>query len=422
MGWFDRLFKREQKTVFLRGGKSKDSDIVAQLVQQNNYRIRRDVADWRRALNQAESKEIPRRTLLYNLYDELVLDNHLSAQIQTRVLKILGLDFKIVDKKTKKIDEEKTQKLQKQWFYNCMRLSLDALFYGHSLIQFDFNDGEVSNVMLVPRRHVRPEAGEYVINQTDTKGILYRDTPLMDWLVEVGDKNDFGLLAKAAPSVLWKKNASMCWSEYTEIFGMPMRVGITNTRNNEDLDRLEKSLKDMGSAAYAIMQNGEDIKFLETAKGDAYQVYDKLVERCNSELSKLILGQTLTSDTGTSGTRAQGEVHENVLNAITKADILFANHIVNDKILPLLTTHGENFEGYVFEFIQPKSITELDWKIDSGLLQSFDIDEAYFVEKYSVPIVKKKEVVKKADSTLSMHNEIQKLYFDKGCCEHEKLG
>lgn len=425
--------------------KIQSESVLTRIIEQSNYRVRRDVSDWRKALVMAESKEQPRRWLLYNLYEDLVLDAHLSSQIQTRKLKILGLDFKIADLKSKKKLDDKTELLERQWFYSFIDLALDSLFFGHSLIQFsEFKENEVSSIELVPRRHVRPEYGDFLIQQTDSTGIPYRNTPLMDWLIEIGDHTDLGLLCKAAPNVLWKKNALMCWSEYTEIFGMPLRVGKTNTRSNDDLDRIEAQLQQMGSAAYAVLQTGETVEFIESTKGDAYNVYDKLADRCNSELSKLILGQTLTADVGKTGTRAQGEVHERIADVIHKADILMVELIVNDKLIPLLVKHGYPLQNTFFEFVIKQEITQLDWTIDSGLLEKFEIEPQYFIDKYSVPIIGKRAVPqflpknneeeeqeeeepntkkdlaqKDYQKIIQLHSDINKLYMNDNCCEHE---
>ena len=41
-------------------------------------------------------------------------------------------------------------------------------------------------------------------------------------------------------------------------------------------------------------------------------LYDKLCERCNNEISKLFLGNTLTTEASDKGTQALGTVHKDV--------------------------------------------------------------------------------------------------------------
>jgi len=56
----------------------------------------------------------------------------------------------------------------------------------------------------------------------------------------------------------------------------------------------------MGQAGYAVLPTGTEIQIVESAKSDAYNVYDKRVDRANSEISKLIIGQTMTIEDGSS--------------------------------------------------------------------------------------------------------------------------
>lgn len=228
----------------------------------------------------------------------------------------------------------------------------------------------------------------------------------------------------------------MAWSEYCEIFGMPLRVGETNTRSAEDMDRMEQNLKKMGSAAYAVMNQGETIKFIESTKGDAFNVYDKNIDRCNSELSKLVLSSTMTTDSGSS--RSQSEVHERVVDSVNQDDLMFIKQLVNDSLFPILIKHGYPLQDCQFEWDEVKTITKDEWEIDAGLNDRFEIDIQYYVEKYGVPItgVKNKAVTAPADPTpkspkkdnkleaklraneiLSMHLDIHSLYEDDKCCK-----
>ena len=71
--------------------------------------------------------------------------------------------------------------------------------------------------------------------------------------MEFGSPRNYGLLNKAVPHALFKKFAHSCWSELCEIYGIPPRYIKTNTQDPEMLDRAEQMLRDMGSAAYFII-------------------------------------------------------------------------------------------------------------------------------------------------------------------------
>jgi phage gp29-like protein len=153
---------------------------------------------------------------------------------------------------------------------------------------------------------------------------------------------------------------------------------------------MEQNLINMGSAAYGIFQDGESLEIKETSRTDAYKVYDALIERCNSELSKLLVGQTMTSDNGSS--RSQGEVHERTLEDVVSWVKIGLMMIVNSQVMPKLIQQGFPAANLRFTFDEVKDIDKL-WKIVEGLLGYYDIEEQYIMDTFGIP-VKKKEVLK----------------------------
>ena len=110
---------------------------------------------------------------------------------------------------------------------------LDARAFGHSVVELSTdNEGRLAET-LIPRTHVVPEKGYILIQESDTKGIAYRDTKEYGmWILEFGARHDYGLLNKAVPHVLFKKFAEACWSELCEIYGVPPRYLKTDTSDS----------------------------------------------------------------------------------------------------------------------------------------------------------------------------------------------
>lgn len=347
------IFNRKSKES-PSGPVPQDQYALAKRIQKKQYlRIRQDINRWRSALTQAENPEQPNRTALYQLYDDLVLDNHLNAAMATRRQHVLSAEFELEGPSGNK--EEGKDWLQREWFYRFMRHALDSLFYGHSLVEFAPKRGEeFSDLRLIPRSNVIPETGMIKTKHTERKGSFsYRDSKYQNYLIELGSPEDLGLLAKAAPNVLWKKVAQSAWSEYAELFGMPLRVGKTNTSDAQRFEQLEEMLKNMGSAAYAVFDETEEVEFVESKQQDAWQVFDRLVERCNTEISKLILGQTMTADAGSSYSQAQ--VHEHVMGAYTASDKRFLAFVINAQLMPFLLRHGYPLDGLRFQWVEQEA-------------------------------------------------------------------
>ena len=370
--------------------------MVIELNQLTQMLAQNEIANWRQANQMALNIENPSRFLLYGIYYDAMLDDHLLGAIRNRKLKVKQRRFKVVDSKGTE-NEELTQLLQKRWFKKFMSLALDSIFYGHSLIQLDDiirddNKLRFSDVELVPRPHVKPEYHVIIKDVSDEpkQGKDYLKPPFKDWCIPVGDPKNLGLLLPVAKDTISKKYALQFWDQFAELFGMPIRIGKSSTRNKKDIDQVEKMLEDMGSAAWGLFPEGTEIEVVETKRGDAFNVYDKRIERANTEMSKAILGQTMTMDNGSS--KSQAEVHAGVAEYISEADADFLHDVINDDLFPVLIIHGWPLAGYRFAWDDTTEYTPDEMRqVEQMLLSEYDIDPDYFIEKYGIKITAKKQ-------------------------------
>lgn len=368
----------------------KKRDILVELNQQTESLTKKDIATWRRAWQAAIDHEQPNRCALLDVYRDAMIDLHLSGCISQRKGKTLQKTFMLTSKG--KENEKARQIFEREWFMDFIDLALDSPYFGHSLIQFNDIITEngimsFSGVELVPRKHVVPEYGVITRDAGDDwkNGISYREGDIANWCIEVGKPRDLGLLLKCAPQSLSKKNMLAYWDTFGEIFGMPIRIGKTMSQDTKDINRIEKMLTEMGAASWGLFPEGTDIEIKETTRGDAYNVYDKRVDRCNSEISKGILGQTMTIDSGSS--LSQSETHLEVFENICRADAMLIKYLVNDRLIPLMLRHGFPLQGVTFDWDEATSYTPAEQReIERLLLQEYEIDPTYFADKYKIPI------------------------------------
>ncbi len=374
------------------------------------YRVATDLKKYKLAVLAAENIQYPQRHQLYQIYNNCMLDAHLSAAIQQRKNLTLSKEFQVLNPDGE-INEEKTKLINKKWFRDYLDLALDSLFWSHSLIQFDsiIND-EFKCVELVPRIYVKPEFHIVTQNYSDLEGLDYLEMPYRNWCIGVGKSRDLGLLLKASPLVIWKKNAMGAWAEFIEKFGVPARIGKTNVRDAETRANMEDMLKNMGTALWAVLDTDDEIvPGFETKTQDAYNVFDMMIQRCNSEISKLILGQTMTLDDGSS--KSQAEVHERVVEMVDYADEQFIKGVNNYQLCPMLTALGL-FDGS--EEIVTKSDDEWDLeakgKFDVELLKTgkYKFTPEYLLEKYNTEVVEVEE--QEVDNTSRVKKQIDNLY------------
>ena len=391
MGIFD-IFNRKELKNEANGPVKKAKDIGDKVIKQQLYRFNQELKNWKLGVDNFEDNFSPTTVELIRVYNDIVIDAHLSAAMDARISKTTSKDFKIVDEDGEELKDE-SYYFSAPWFRNFLKLSLESKFFGYSLIQFNDLKGYCfKSTEVFPREYVYPQKGSVRTSPFSTEGLIsYEASPYDAWTLGVGNPSDIGLLMKAAPLVIFKKTALGSWTEFAELFGAPFRLGKTDVRDEELRDNMYNMLENMGRNAYGVFDKDDELEFIRDNKSDAYNVFNELIERTNSELSKLILGSTMTMDDGSS--RSQSEVHERTSGAINKEDAFFIQSVVNDELIPWLNKyHDFNITGrWVFDDTENTSKAE-QFKIDSELVKmGFNVPKEYFTETYSTPINDKEE-------------------------------
>lgn len=400
--YFSRPTRSELVELARRVSSKQGVKLTAQLQQQTDSLTKKDIADWRAANQIAIDYENPNRCRLYDIYADCILDAHLSGCIAQRKGKVLQKDFRLVNADGKE-NTVATEMLQASWFLDFLDLCLESIYWGPTLIQLGDvvrDDGPMrfDCVELVPRKHVVPEYGRLVRNPGDDwrGGIPYREGDIANWCVEVGRPRDLGLLLKCAPSCISKKNMLAYWDVFGEIFGMPMRIARVNGLDDAERARTEAALRDMGAAQYIVTTDGTEIEIKESSRGDAYNVYDKRVDRCNSELSKVVLNQTMTIDSGSS--LSQSEVHLEIFERTTESDATMCAHIINGRLLPLMELHGFPVKGCRFQWNNAAAFSPAENRENLRLvLEYFNVPGEHITETLGIPVESPREAKTQPD-------------------------
>lgn len=414
--------------------------VLVNLIRQQRTLYSKGINDWLAARQAAESIDFPQRSRLYDLYDDIILDEFVHGQIYNhRILPVKNRSFKIVNKDGDR-DDEKTKLLQKQWFDEFIEYALESKFFGFSLLylnEFVYTNGvnEVDEIELIPRRHVLQEKGFVLRWQSDTVGQRYDDEPLSSYCLPIGKKYDLGLLNKAAPLWIIKKHGWQNWDEFAEIFGIPIRVIKTASQDPRVQSEIEEWAREMGTSAYGVFPEGTDIEIKENSKTDAFRVFYEMIKSANEGLAILFSGQTMTSMDGSS--RSQAEVHQDVATEIRKDDEKFMLYQIA-KLLKLLRekhkypfAEDDRFEWDVPEDVEGlikvfESVNKMGFQLDPeevstrlgvkilGLKQSApapgDLEETEDPEKPKAKKKEPEEIELSAKKILKLHAGIAELY------------
>ena len=338
--------------------------IIKDIVRQFQSRVEMEMRIWKRAVEQAEYILRPRRNELYRVYHRAMEDDHLLGQVRTAHFTVQMADFKLM-RDGQELEDEKAL-LERPWMLNYIRHCVDAELWGHSLVEFDGrkNDvGEFTRVMLVPRIHVRPEYGLVVVFEHDEDGIPYREQPYEDFLLEIGEPEDLGLLKVLSKLAIRKEYAMVDWSRRNEKYGMPFLAIKTATRNKEEIDEKAKMAAEFGSNSWAIFDDQDDVQMLESFASYTYQSFESLADRMDRGMSILVNGQTGTTEE--KSFVGSAEVHERILNTYTKARMLRIQNHINEKLMPFLVRHGYPLDGVEFQYLDLLEDSEMTDTMDN---------------------------------------------------------
>lgn len=350
------------------------------------------ITEWKNAITSAENIDYPMRVRLFDIYEDMMLDAHLTSVIEKRRSNVTSAPITFV-RPDGTTDEKINTMTRAPWFDRFLRDALDARFYGFSLFQFDTDPEGWPTYQMVRRKHVDPIRQQILSEQYDQKG-----SPFDEFynLLMVGDPYSLGMLAQAARYVIYKNNDIGDWAEFAEVFGMPIREYTYDATDEESRQRLLHDAQTQGAAQVYIHPDGTSLNLVESgAKSGSLDVYKGLADFCNAELSKLFLGNTLTTQAGDTGTQALGTVQKKSEDMILRDDRKYVLNVLNYQLTDIFVDLGFDTRQGTFQYEDTEDVdTEKQLRIVQGLYaMGLDIDHDYLYEKFGV----KKSTTKDAD-------------------------
>lgn len=194
---------------------------------------------------------------------------------------------------------------------------------------------------------------------------------------------------KLLSSVFWpvsfKKGGIKFWVSFAEKYGMPWALGkIPRQTLEEEAIRLRDALDSMVQDGVAVFDDACSVELVESgSKAQSTQVYTELVNFMNDEISKAILGQTLTTQLGNTGSYAATAVHQEVRQDILDSDVRLVETTVNQLIEWIVALNYPSFEPPRFSFVKPLDI-KADLAARDKVLRDSGVvfSKEYFIRTY----------------------------------------
>lgn len=358
--------------------------IVADIVIRNVDRSMKDVGKWRNALENASSVHYPNRVRLYDLYEDVLLDGHLTGIIARRISAVRNKHYRFVDTKGQQV-EGMEDFLKSRCFRDVITKVMEAQAWGISGLEFDLFS-EKPSFLEIPRKHLKPEFGVIAKEQGDYTGYFYPDIKNV-WVI--GDPKDYGYLLKCCFYALIKKGDFSDWAQYVEIFGQPMRVAKYDAHDLKTKQQLKSALDDAGSSLAIMLPKQAEFEIMDgkstNANGDLQKA---LKDSCNDEMSMVVLTNTETSTGANGGSLAKAKEQGKQQLEITKDDLSHVLMYLNDqRFLDILAQYGLPVEGGRFEVEKELDMTMLGQKvlIDVQVADRVPVADDYWYETYAIP-------------------------------------
>ncbi|MBO6181516.1 DUF935 family protein [bacterium] len=330
------------------------------------------------------------------IYRELLCDPHVFACVQSRKSGVLSLEWDINRGSDKDKNAEEIETLLKK--LNMQKLISDIL----DATQFGFQPLEImwerdksghifpKSVIAKPQEwfcfdddnnlKFRTKENFYGEIVPDKKFLLAQNNPTYN--------NPYGerTLSRVFWNVTFKKGGLKFWVVFTEKFGMPHLIGKhPRGASRAETESLADMLEEMVQDAIAVIPDDSSVEIQEANKTSSAEIYDKLIDKMNAEISKAILGQTLTTEVGSTGSYAASNTHMQVRQDIIDADKKLVEDVINQLIRWIYEINFSNADAPVFELYAPEDVDLTLAQRDKILYDTgVKFTKEYFIKTYGL--------------------------------------
>jgi len=231
---------------------------------------------------------------------------------------------------------------------------LDAIGKGMSVMEIDWR---VHGGHLCPGEFIYRPQRWFTFDRNDGETVLLREgvdgEPLIPHKFVVhrhkaksGLTIRAGIARVASWAWMYKSFTLNDWAMFAQNFGAPIRVGKYGPKaTEEEKDVLWRAVSNIAGDCAAIIPTSMLIEFEEVAaKGTSTDLYERRAGFLNKEVSKLVVGQTMTTEDGSS--QAQANVHREVQEDIERADAILTSASINQQVVPNMVAFNFGPQDY----------------------------------------------------------------------------
>ena len=301
------------------------------------------------------------------IYRELLSDAHLTAALESRESATLAYDWRI----EKGDCPTRVYKAIEKWFFSIIERKmcvedlsrdeltsnlLDAIYYGYqpAELTWDYLYGLWLPVQITPKP---PEWFSWFIDEDGAPELRFisRTSPIDGepppdpWTlicprIKPSYDNPYGrgVASRCFWPIVFKRAGMEFWLNFMERFGTPWVKGkIDGSASDTDLASFVDDLKVLVQDAVIAISGNRDVEILESksqrGNNDGFKI---LCDFMDSQMSKTILGHTLSTDSSDKASYAATKGALTVRDDIQKRDITMVRSIWSDIINLIMMRNG----------------------------------------------------------------------------------
>lgn len=273
------------------------------------------------------------------VYERLLTDGHLAVEVEKRCAPVVSLEWVVESAARGRPEDVRAAEVCGQVFKAVVtravvRQIMNARLFGFSVVELMWGvvDGLWLPTALTPRLHRRfgfdAETGAIRVRTRESmwRGVEAPPFKLLVTQNQPDDDNPYGdaLLSRCFWPVTFKTGGLRFWITFVERYAVPHVIGyLPSGTAQEVIDALADQLEQMTQDAVAVVTAPPDAVKVQDAAANskAADTFGALVTFFNAELSKAVLGQTLTTEVGqTGGAYAAAKVHDEVRQDLVESD------------------------------------------------------------------------------------------------------
>jgi phage gp29-like protein len=260
--------------------------------------------------------------------------------------------------------------------------------------------------------------------------LIYVKTPQDIGMAHDWGRCGYGILYTVAPYEIWFKQAMSLWAEYQQLFGVPIRLGKTDTRNEQMRGQMAEMLANMGAKAWGVFDLKDNIELIAPNNVNGTLIFDPMIERQQKLISKIILGHADAIDSipGKLGNSGEESPSEKAMEDIETFDCSDVEFELEKNVVPKLVALGfpmpkgsricfnnshEKIEARVKEDVNNKATADIIKLLSDA---NYEVDEKYITERTGIPVKKKEEQT--VSSQKKVANELKNkldIYYGSEC-------